>query len=177
MLTATAKVRRPSDGVADFSVGSLHLHREPAKRNNAAVLMLGYARTFALEKGVTLIGGDWNNSAYKYAAQVFPEFMSPDPPYYMCVWGVGGLPPDQQDCCGFVMMPRILEERWIIDNVGTWTFENRVIQIADSDKDAHTPVYMHLIQHGTGRYQRRSKDAMARRRQRTYEQRLWKRRH
>ena len=72
MLSATAKFRRPSAGVTDFSVGSLHLHRGPAKRKDTSAVMLGYARQHALDKGVTLIVGDFNMAAYDHAAKVFP---------------------------------------------------------------------------------------------------------
>ena len=71
-------------------------------------------------------------------------------------------------------MPRILRGRWAISSVGTWTFENEIIRIGPKDTNAHTPVFMHLQQYGTGRNDRRSQAAIQRRKQKTLNKRIRK---
>ena len=62
----------------------------------------------------------------------------------------------------------MLAEGWIIRNVGTWDFEKELIGLRETDTNAHIPIFIHLQQYLTSRSNRRSEEAVERRRWRNY---------
>ena len=95
---------------------------------------------------------------------VFPEYpYTEDPP--RSLWGLNGLPKDDRDCVGFLLLPKLLQEGWIMRNVGTWDFNHiELFWLKDHDEGMHWPCFIHLHQYLTSRADRRSAEALAKRR-------------
>ena len=98
------------------------------------------------------------------AEAVFPEYPYTEPPP-RALWGLNGLPPEDRDCVGFLLLPKLLQEGWIMRNVGTWDFNHiELFWLKEHDKSMHWPCFIHLHQYLTSRADRRSVEALAKRR-------------
>ena len=112
-----------------------------------------------------IIGADLNQVTYGGVAEhVFSEYTyTEEPP--RALWGMNGLPSDDRDCVGFLLLPKLLQEGWIMRNVGTWDFDHiELFWLKPTDTSMHRPCFVHLHQYLTTRADRRSADAIARRR-------------
>ena len=130
---------RPQDGHV--------LHGPPAqcgrlkKRDAAASL---FQRLYAHMKlfDVDFVGGDFNLAVKGPVADVFSdaEFMAPGS---SPLWGAGGPEGDDEDCTGFLCMPR-RPFHWFVNKHGVHTFSNDQLGLNERDESTHYPVFMHL---------------------------------
>ena len=59
----------------------------------------------------------------------------------------------------------LLQEGWIMRNVGTWDFDKtEILYLREHDETAHWPCFVHLQQYLTSRADRRSAAAIEKRR-------------
>ena len=164
-MIGKTKFRRPVGGVEIFTAASLHFHHTPAKKPPLARSFMAEIRSICEDNEVQIIGADLNQTCYGGAAEmIFPEYLYTEPPS-RALWGLNGLPFASRDCVGFLLMPMLLQEGWIIRNVGTWNFDRiELFWLREHDKSTHWPCFIHLQQYLTSRADRRSADAIARRR-------------
>ena len=68
------------------------------------------------------------------------EFMAPGS---SPLWGAGGLEKDNEDCTGFLSMPR-RPFHWFVNKQGVHTFSNDQLFLNERGENTHYPVFMHL---------------------------------
>ena len=142
-LVICGHLRRPPAGASKtVTFCTVHLHNVVAEKRDAATSLLQrlYAHMKRLE--VDFVGGDCNMAVKGSVADVFsdPEFMaSGSSP----LWGAGGLEGDNEDCTGFLCMPR-RPFHWFVNKHGVHTFSDDQLGLNERDESTHYPVFMHL---------------------------------
>ena len=142
-LVVRGHLHRPPIGAPkSVMVCSVHLHNVVAKKRDAATSLLQrfYAHMKMLD--VDFIGGDFNLAVKDPVADVFSdaEFMAPGS---SPLWGAGCLEGDDEDCTGFLCMPR-RPFHWFVNRHGVHTFSNDQLGLNERDEGTHYPVFMHL---------------------------------
>ena len=122
-LVVCGHLRRPLAGAPKtVTFCSVHLHNVVAKKRDAATSLLQrlYAHMKLLD--VDFVGGDFNMAVKGPVADVFSdaEFMAPGS---SPLWGAGGLERDNEDCTGFLCMPR-RPFHWFVNKHGVHKFSN-----------------------------------------------------
>ena len=118
-LIGRAQFRRPAGGVQTFTAATLHLHHTPDKKSTqSATNHLLEIRRLCEEQDVQIIGADINWATYNNSADnVFHEFPVAESDT-RTLWGPTALPSDIWDCVGFLLLPELLKEGWIIKKRG-----------------------------------------------------------
>ena len=118
-----------------------------AKKRDAATSL--HQRLYAHMKlfDVDFVGGDFNMAVKGPVADVFSdaEFMAPGS---SPLWGAGGLEGDDEDCTGFLCMPR-RPFHWFVNKHGVHAFSNDQLGLNERDESTHHPVFMHFWASGT----------------------------
>ena len=142
-LVVCGYLRRPlAGGPKSVTPCTVHLHNVVAKKRDVATSLLQRLYAHMILLGVEFVGGDFNSAAEGIIADIFrdPEFMAPGS---VPLWGARGLVGDNEDCTGFLCMPR-RPFYWLINKHGVHTFSNDQLGLNERDESTHYPVFMHL---------------------------------
>ena len=146
--------RQPRSGQNFFTVMSLHINNNFAKKRGIGKKLLLTVRAIMLEKHVDLVAGDFNRAAWgqtcgnnpqpssileeAFADTDFP--MPPDPPP---LWGPGAVPGEWTDVCGFVEPPHSCE-KWKVRLHGVFTIAHETVGLRPRDQSCHHAVWLYL---------------------------------
>ena len=106
LLIVRGLLRRPSlCGTPTVTFGSVHIHNVVAKKRDASTDLPRRLHRYMQQHNVDFIGGDFNISAYSTVDHVFAEqeFAAPGSSL-LC--GLGALTDTEQECTGFLIMPK-----------------------------------------------------------------------
>ena len=98
-------------GQKSFTVMSLHINNNYAKKRGIGKKLLLTIRAVMLEEHVDLVDGDFNGAAWRRATsantisiieEAFADCGLPMPPGPTPLWGPGAVPGTRADVCGFL---------------------------------------------------------------------------
>ena len=144
--------RRQPLGLPFFTVMSLHINNNYAKKRGIGKKLLLTTRAATLDEQVDLVAGDFNGAAWRRATnanniriieEAFADCDLPMPSGPTPLWGPGAVPGTWSDVCGFLKPPDS-NERWTVRQHGAFPILHEALGIRPTDQSCHHEVWLHL---------------------------------
>ena len=142
----TELLGQPLSGQKSFTVISLHINNNYAKRSGIGKKLLLTIRAVLLDEKVDLVAGDFRTtcaSALSILEKAFVDFDLPMPPNPTPLWGPGAVPGTWSDVCGFIKPPDS-NERWSVRQHGAFAIRHEALSTRQTDQSCHHGVCLHL---------------------------------
>ena len=129
--------RQPRGGKSSFTVMSLHINNNYAKKRGIGKKLLLTIRALMLEEHVDLVAGDFSGAAWRRLCgngrlsiieEAFADTNLPMPP---------------TDVCGFLKPPDS-SERWKVRQHGAFSIPHDTLGLRPKDQSCHHEVWLHL---------------------------------
>ena len=153
-VSRAAFCRQPRSGPKSFTVMSLHINNNYAKKRGIGKKLLLTIRAIMQEEHVDLVACDFNGAAWRQSncstpqpTSIFEEALAdtdfPMPPGPTPLWGLGAVPGEWTDVCGFVKHPNSCDV-WKIRLHGAFTLPREIMGLRQRDQSCHHEVWLHL---------------------------------
>ena len=136
--------RPPRNGKSFFTMMSLHINNQFAKKRGIGKKLLLAIRTVMMEEHVDMVAGDFNGAAWRRPCrserrltsiieEAFAYSNLPVPPGPTPLWGPGGVPGEWADVCGFVKPPESQNE-WQVRLHGAFSIPCSTLGLEEKDQ-------------------------------------------
>ena len=149
---AFRRVRR--SGKPNFTMMSLHINNQYAKKRGIAKNVLLAVRTVLRQEQIDFVAGDFNGAAWRKKSggdqqrdstieEAVANTNLPIPHGPTPLWGPGGVPGEWADVCGFIK-PSNSDGEWPMRGHGAFEINRDVLGIRPTDQSCHHEVWIHF---------------------------------
>ena len=143
--------RAAASGQKFFTVLSLHISNIYAKKKGIAKKLILTLRAIMISQEVDLVAGDFNGTAWrcrnKDNISTFDEAFSDcallTPPGPTPLWGLGSIPNNWVDVCGFLKPPGS-QRCWKVNKHGAFSIPRKSVGLRPTDQSCHHETWLHL---------------------------------
>ena len=153
VVSKAAFRRQPRCGQQTFTVMSLHINNNFAKKRDIGKKLLLTIRAIMQDEHVDLVACDFNGAAWR---QLSGNSLQPTSTLRggICrhglskagptpLWGPGAIPGEWTDVCGFIVLPNS-HELWKVRLHGAFTMPREILGLSQRDQSCHHEVWLHL---------------------------------
>ena len=145
---------QPRNGKSVFTMMSLHINNHFAQNRGIGKKLLLTVRAVMLQEHVDMVAGDFNGAAWRrqpgsdprpisIIEEAFVNSSLPEPLVPTPLWGLGGVPVEWSDVCGFLKPPGC-EPEWQVRVHGAFTIPFSTPGLKEKDQSCHPEVWVHL---------------------------------
>ena len=143
--------RPPVSGQKYFTVLSLHISNIYAKKKGIAKKLILTLRAIKISQEVVLVAGDFNGTAWRRRSrdnlstidEAFADCALPTPPGPKPLWGLGSIPNNWADVCGFLKPPDS-QRFWKANKHGAFSIPRKTLGLRPNDQSCHHETWLHL---------------------------------
>ena len=151
VLSLASFRRQPPSGQKSFTVKSLHINNNYAKKRGIGKKLILTIRAVMLDEKVDLVAGDFNGAPWRrdnsnsisIIEEAFADCALPMPPGATPTWGPGAVPGKWADVCGFLKPPDS-DGQWKVRQHGALSIPQEAPGIRPTDQSCHHEVWLHL---------------------------------
>ena len=135
--------RQPRSGQKFFTVMSLDINNNYAKKRGIGKKLLFTIRAIMLEEHVDLVAGDFKGAAWRRATSANSMAPHGNDTQPTPLWVPGAVPGEWTDVCGFVKPPNSCD-KWKVRLHGAFTIPRGTLGLRPRDQSCHHEVWLHL---------------------------------
>ena len=153
VVSKAAFRRQPHNGQKTFTVMSLHINNNYAKKRGIGKKLLLTIRAVIQDEHVNLVAGDFNGAAWRQTSgnphptstleEAFADTDFPMPPGPTPVWGPGVIPGEWADVSGFIVHPNS-HYLWKVRLNEAFTIPRDILGLSQTDQSCHHEVWLYL---------------------------------
>ena len=151
VLSRASFRRPPVSGQKYFTVLSLHISNIYAKKKGIAKKLSFTLRAIMITQEVDLVAGAFHGTAWRCRNrdnlstidEAFMDSILPTPPGTTPLWGLGSIPDNWADVCGFLKPPGS-HRFWKVNKHGAFSIPRKTLGLRPNDQSCHHETWLHL---------------------------------
>ena len=151
VLSRASFRRAPVRGQKYFTVLSLHMSNIYVKKKGIAKKLILTLRAIMISHEVDLVAGDFNGTAWLCRSkdnlsnidEAFLDSILPTPPGPTPLWGLGSIPDNWADVCGYLKPPGS-QRSWKVNKHGAFSIPRKTLGLRPTDQSCYHETWLHL---------------------------------